>query len=55
MSMGAEPYVSRPGLAFVPFRDGWPMEYGLMWLTAAESALVRAFAEAVCDTAKSLP
>nr|WP_276617604.1 LysR substrate-binding domain-containing protein [Streptomyces coryli] len=55
VSMGAEPYVSRPGLTFVPFRDAAPMEYGLMWLTAAESALVRAFADAVCDTAQSLP
>lgn len=47
VSMGAEAYVSRPGVAFVPFHDAPPMEYGLMWMTTGETALVRAFAEAV--------
>lgn len=53
VSMGAEAYVSRPGLVFVPFHDAPPMEYGLMWRSISETALVRAFAAAVYATARS--
>ncbi|MFJ7065848.1 LysR substrate-binding domain-containing protein [Streptomyces sp. NPDC101115] len=38
-------YHPRPGIAYVPFHDAPPLEYGLVWATAAETALVRAFAE----------
>ncbi|MFC8507580.1 LysR family transcriptional regulator [Streptomyces sp. NPDC057411] len=38
-------YHPRPGIAYVPFHDAPPLEYGLVWATAAESALIRAFAE----------
>ncbi|MER8044561.1 LysR substrate-binding domain-containing protein [Streptomyces sp. NPDC094032] len=38
-------YHPRPGIAYVPFHDAPPLEYGLVWATAAESALVKAFAE----------
>ncbi|MEV0446984.1 LysR family transcriptional regulator [Streptomyces sp. NPDC050600] len=38
-------YHPRPGIAYVPFHDAPPLEYGLVWPTAAESALVRAFVE----------
>ncbi|MFI8519865.1 LysR family transcriptional regulator [Streptomyces sp. NPDC085481] len=38
-------YHPRPGIAYVPFHDAPPLEYGLVWATAAESALIRAFSE----------
>ncbi|WP_406311673.1 LysR family transcriptional regulator [Streptosporangium sp. NBC_01639] len=38
-------YYSRPGLAFVPFRDASPIEYALVWPSARETARVRAFAQ----------
>lgn len=38
-------YHPRPGIAYVPFHDAPPLEYGLVWATAAESALIRTFAE----------
>ncbi|MEU6880383.1 LysR substrate-binding domain-containing protein [Streptomyces sp. NPDC046712] len=40
-------YHPRPGVTYVPLRDAPPVEYGLVWPTAAENALIRAFAEAV--------
>ncbi|GHG28892.1 LysR family transcriptional regulator [Streptomyces zaomyceticus] len=40
-------YHPRPGIAYVPLRDAPPLEYGLVWRTAADSALIRAFAAAV--------
>ncbi|WP_395366698.1 LysR family transcriptional regulator [Streptomyces sp. YH02] len=40
-------YHPRPGIAYVPLRDAPPLEYGLVWPTAADSALTRAFAAAV--------
>ncbi|MGW5424407.1 LysR family transcriptional regulator [Streptomyces sp. NPDC003943] len=38
-------YHPRPGIAYVPFHDAPPLTYGLVWATAAETALIRAFAE----------
>ncbi|MFH9727716.1 LysR substrate-binding domain-containing protein [Streptomyces sp. NPDC017254] len=40
-------YHPRPGIAYVPLRDAPPLEYGLVWRTAADSALIRAFVTAV--------
>ncbi|MFV6029379.1 LysR substrate-binding domain-containing protein [Streptomyces sp. NPDC056264] len=40
-------YHPRPGIAYVPLRDAPPLEYGLVWPTAAESALIREFVAAV--------
>ncbi|MFJ5136367.1 LysR substrate-binding domain-containing protein [Streptomyces sp. NPDC088707] len=40
-------YHPRPGIAYVPLRDAPPLEYGLVWPTAADSALIRAFVAAV--------
>ncbi|MCX4985595.1 LysR family transcriptional regulator [Streptomyces sp. NBC_00572] len=40
-------YHPRPGIAYVPLRDAPPLEYGLIWPTAADSALLRAFVAAV--------
>ncbi|MEU3747988.1 MULTISPECIES: LysR family transcriptional regulator [Streptomyces] len=45
-ALGAR-YHPRPGIAYVPLRDAPPIEYGLVWPTAADSALLRAFVEAV--------
>ncbi|MFF8276062.1 LysR family transcriptional regulator [Streptomyces lateritius] len=42
-------YHPRPGIAYVPLRDAPPVEYGLIWPTAAENALIRAFVEAVTE------
>ncbi|MGV9680982.1 LysR family transcriptional regulator [Nocardia sp. NPDC003482] len=36
-----------PGLAFVPIRDAPPCRWALVWRTAAEGPLLRAFADAV--------
>ncbi|WP_318210289.1 MULTISPECIES: LysR family transcriptional regulator [unclassified Streptomyces] len=40
-------YHPRSGIAYVPLRDAPPLEYGLVWPTAADSALTRAFVAAV--------
>ncbi|MET9673192.1 LysR family transcriptional regulator [Streptomyces sp. NPDC006482] len=45
-ALGAR-YHPRPGIAYVPLRDAPPVEYGLVWPTAADTALLRAFVEAV--------
>lgn len=45
-ALGAR-YHPRPGIAYVPLRDAPPIEYGLVWPTAADSALLRAFVEAL--------
>ncbi|MEU9994074.1 LysR family transcriptional regulator [Streptomyces sp. NPDC050848] len=45
-------YHPRPGIVYVPLRDAPPLAYGLVWPTAAENALVRAFtAEAATASA----
>ncbi|MGW2016980.1 LysR family transcriptional regulator [Streptomyces sp. NPDC001927] len=44
-------YHPRPGIAYVPLRDAPPVAYGLVWPTAAENALVRAFAAQVVTVA----
>ncbi|MFF0428221.1 LysR family transcriptional regulator [Streptomyces sp. NPDC004520] len=40
-------YHPRPGIAYVPLRGAPPLVYGLVWPTASESALLRAFVAAV--------
>jgi DNA-binding transcriptional LysR family regulator len=44
-------YYARPGIAFVPFRDAPPLEYGLIWRCSAYTARVRAFVETLCRIA----
>ncbi|MEU8621983.1 LysR substrate-binding domain-containing protein [Streptomyces sp. NPDC048623] len=44
-------YHPRPGVAYVPFHDAPPLEYGLVWATATETALIRTFAETAARTA----
>ncbi|MDJ0346215.1 LysR family transcriptional regulator [Streptomyces sp. H10-C2] len=51
VSARAADYHARPGVAFIPFRDAPPIEYGLLWPTSAETSRVRAFVQAVCEAA----
>ena len=49
----AERYYARPDVAYVPFRDAPPLEWGLIWRASGETARVRAFAQAARDTTGS--
>ncbi|WP_426403850.1 LysR family transcriptional regulator [Streptomyces sp. R-07] len=42
----AEHYYARPDVAWVPFDDAPPVEYGFLWPTTGECARVRAFVDA---------
>ncbi|MFB7026493.1 MULTISPECIES: LysR family transcriptional regulator [unclassified Streptomyces] len=48
-------YHPRPGIAYVPLRDVPPLAYALVWPTAADSALLRAFVTAVAAPEASRP
>ncbi|MFI6868479.1 LysR family transcriptional regulator [Nocardia sp. NPDC050406] len=50
-SLRAARYHSRPGIAFVPFRDAEPIEYGLIWRCDGYTGRVRAFVETLCELA----
>ncbi|GGX25459.1 LysR family transcriptional regulator [Streptomyces noursei] len=39
-------YYARPNIAYVPFAEAPPLEYGLVWRAATETARIRAFAGA---------
>jgi DNA-binding transcriptional LysR family regulator len=43
-------YYTRPDVAYIPFRDAPPFEWGLVWPAAGETARVRAFAQAALTT-----
>ncbi|MEV6672192.1 hypothetical protein AB0M78_18650, partial [Streptomyces sp. NPDC051162] len=45
-------YYARPNIAYVPFADAPPLEYGLVWRTAAETGRVRAFADAAAEVVR---
>ncbi|KNB54020.1 LysR family transcriptional regulator [Streptomyces caatingaensis] len=45
-------YYARPNVRYVPFRDAPPLEYGLVWRACAETARVRAFAEAAAEVVR---
>ncbi|GAA2212160.1 hypothetical protein GCM10009850_076220 [Nonomuraea monospora] len=51
----ARRYDSRPDVTYVPIHDGRPFEWRLVWLTSAESARVRAFAQAASDYVRLRP
>jgi DNA-binding transcriptional LysR family regulator len=40
-------YYCWPNLVYLPIRDAAPLDWALVWRTAAESGLIRAFAQAV--------
>ncbi|MER5794759.1 LysR family transcriptional regulator [Streptomyces sp. NPDC001980] len=50
-ALRAAQYHSRPGIAFVPFRDAPPIEYGLLWPRNGVTARVRSFVDTVCEVA----
>ncbi|MFG2926449.1 LysR family transcriptional regulator [Streptomyces sp. NPDC048305] len=45
-------YYSRPDVAFVPFSDAPPVEYGFLWSATGNSTKVRAFVETALETAR---
>lgn len=47
----AEQFHSRPGMAFVPFRDAPPIDYGLMWPTANRNPLRRPYIDILATLA----
>jgi DNA-binding transcriptional LysR family regulator len=51
--VAAQQLLDRPGLAFVPIPDLPPLAAGLVWRSAAETATILAFAEAVGEPAAS--
>lgn len=50
VAMRGSRYHDRPGIAFIPFRDAPPIEYGLIWPTSGNSARVRAFVQKLLET-----
>jgi DNA-binding transcriptional LysR family regulator len=50
-SARAADYYSRPDIAYVSFRDAPPLEYGLLWLTAAETIKLQAFVQTILEVA----
>jgi DNA-binding transcriptional LysR family regulator len=40
----------RPGIAFIPFRDAPPGRFALVWRTACENPLIRAYLQAATDS-----
>jgi DNA-binding transcriptional LysR family regulator len=46
-------YASHPGIVFVPIRDAPILEWALYWQAAAETPLIRAFAQAARDVGPS--
>lgn len=43
-------YYARPDVAYVPFGDAPPLDWGLVWRTARATARIRAFSEAAAHT-----
>lgn len=46
----AERYYGRPDIAWVPFSDAPPVEFGFLWPRAGETARIRAFVDTVQET-----
>ncbi|MFH8369670.1 LysR family transcriptional regulator [Streptomyces sp. NPDC018031] len=47
-------YHARPGIAYLPFRDAEPVEYGLTWRTGDDTGTIRLFAAAARAIAHDL-
>ncbi|WUX64284.1 LysR substrate-binding domain-containing protein [Streptomyces sp. NBC_01431] len=45
-------YYARPNIAYVPFDDAPPLEYGLVWQAAADTHRIRAFAETAVEVVR---
>jgi hypothetical protein len=48
-------YYARPDVAYVPFRDATPLEWGLIWRTSGETSRAHAFAQAARDATFAVP
>ncbi|WP_031488080.1 LysR family transcriptional regulator [Streptomyces bicolor] len=48
-------YYQRPGIVYLPIEDAPPGRWALIWRTAAETELVRAYVRAAEDTTEELP
>ena len=46
-------YYARDDIAYVPFDDAPPLEWGLVWRAAGATARVRAFSEAATSVTRS--
>ncbi|WP_433243234.1 LysR family transcriptional regulator [Streptosporangium sp. CA-135522] len=49
----ANRYYARPDIAYVPFRDAPPLEWGPLWLTTSATGRVRAFTQAAHDAVQA--
>ncbi|MFF8814622.1 LysR family transcriptional regulator [Streptomyces pactum] len=47
-------YYARPGIAYVPFRDAAPVEYGLTWRAGDETGTVQLFARTAFAVAREV-
>jgi hypothetical protein len=48
-------FYARPDITYVPFRDAPPLDWGLVWLGARETARIRAFDQAAQLVVPDLP
>lgn len=51
----ARRYYARPDVAYIPFSDAPPLEWGLMWRADGATARVRAFSQAADDLVHGHP
>ncbi|MER5322000.1 LysR family transcriptional regulator [Streptosporangium roseum] len=51
----ARRYYARPDVAYIPFSDAPPLEWGLMWRADGATARVRAFSQAAEDLVRGHP
>jgi hypothetical protein len=49
----ATSYHARPDVAYVPIHDAPPYQWRLIWLSAAETARIRAFGQAAAALAEA--
>ncbi|GHE13709.1 LysR family transcriptional regulator [Streptomyces alanosinicus] len=50
-SIRSAQYYARPELAYIPFHDAPPIEFGLFWLATGNTVAVQAFVQTVLETA----
>ncbi|MFJ8078726.1 LysR family transcriptional regulator [Streptomyces sp. NPDC096176] len=47
-------YYARPGVAYVPFTDAQPINYGLVWRTGRDTGPIEAFAQTAREVAREM-
>ncbi|WP_030275570.1 LysR family transcriptional regulator [Streptomyces sp. NRRL B-24484] len=55
VAVRAAQYHDRPGITFVPFRDGPALDYGVLWPSNGPSAAVTALVDLMCELADEKP